>query len=284
MPKLVLGLVCFSAVVLFAVGAKAQSASTSAHVQKAKYSVYAGGLHALDVNLTTDLSAKERYSVNMDAKTYGMLNKLAPWQGTFKTNGWKGDVFKPEKHKSTATFRGEGDSKTYSYGKDGSFKKFTLVENGKVKSDTPDKKLTNGTTDILTSTLNTLREIGAGKGCSGSDEIFDGKRRFKLSFKQVRETTLEQTKYNAYAGKAVECTAVVEPVAGEWHEKPRGWASIQEQGRSKGSLPTVWFAAVEEGKPAIPVKVRVKTDYGTLFMHLTQYQSAGKKMTSKKAK
>jgi len=57
--------------------------------------------------------------------------------------------------------------------------------------------------------------------------------------------------------------------------------SIQEQGRERGTMPTVWFAKVQEGQVAVPVKVRVKTDYGTLFMHLTDYQSAGKKMTLK---
>jgi len=251
-------------------------------IQKAKYSVYAGGLHALDVNLVTDLSEKERYSVNMDAKTYGMLGKLAPWQGTFKTTGWKGTEFRPEQHQSKAIFRDDTDTKTYNYKKNGTFGSFKSIDNGKVKNETPDKKLTNGTKDILTATLNTLRDVSAGKGCKGSTDIFDGKRRFKLTFKQVRETVLDKSRYNAYAGKAVECTAVVDPIAGKWHEKPRGWASIQEQGRAKGSLPTVWFATIEEGKPAIPVKVRVKTDYGTLFMHLNQYQSGVTRLASKK--
>lgn len=243
-------------------------------VQQIKYSVYAGGLHALDVNLITDLSDAENYNTVMTAKTFGLLGKLAPWEGEFFTKGWKADSFRPEQHTSTTVFRGESETKTYSYNKDGSFNQYSETENGNEKIKDRDPSLTENTVDILTATLNTMRGIAAGQDCQSGQEIFDGKRRFKLIFNQKRETTFEKSRHNVYAGKAIECTVLVEPIAGKWHERPRGWASIQEQGRAKGSLPTVWFATMEEGQPAIPVKVRVKTDYGTLFMHLTQYKGA----------
>ena len=84
---------------------------------------------------------------------------------------------------------------------------------------------------------------------------------------------MKSSGYNLYEGSAEKCTVEVRPVAGRWHEKPRGWMSIQEQGREKGMLPTVWMAKMNENGPAVPVTVRVKTDYGTLFMHLVKYQS-----------
>ncbi len=61
------------------------------------------------------------------------------------------------------------------------------------------------------------------------------------------------------------------PLAGKWHAKPRGWLSIQEQGRKLGALPTVWLANMEHGAPAVPVRLRVVTDYGTLYMHVIHY-------------
>jgi hypothetical protein len=257
---------------IFAGQARAQESASD--YQTMRYDVYASGLHALEVNLTNDLSADNRYNVEMSSKTYGLLGKLAPWEGIFRTKGWKGDDFHPEQHQSIATFRGEEEVKTYSYNKDGSFKEYRIKDDNDDGSPKPvEDELTQGTTDILTAALNTMRGISAGEGCAGSTEIFDGKRRFKLIFNEVQETKMESSRWNIYEGEALECTVLVEPVAGKWHEKPRGWASIQEQGRERGSLPTVWFATVEEGKPAIPVKVRVKTDYGTLFMHLTGYES-----------
>jgi len=99
-------------------------------------------------------------------------------------------------------------------------------------------------------------------------EIFDGKRRFKLWFKDAGTETLTKSRYNIYDGVAIKCSVEVEPISGKWHEKPRGWMSIQEQGREKGILPTVWMGTVKGTDLYVPVKVRVKTDYGTLFMHL----------------
>ncbi len=63
---------------------------------------------------------------------------------------------------------------------------------------------------------------------------------------------LKATKYNVYEGPAEKCTVEVAPAGGKWHEKPRGWLSIQEQGRQHGQLPTVWFARMEGKRSRSP--------------------------------
>ena len=251
--------------------------------QKMQYDVYAGGIHALKANLDMNLSEKNRYDISLAAQTFGLLGKLAPWQGVFKTHGWKDlQANKPELHQSVAIWRDEEEIKKYRYKKDGSFNGYSVKDNendGSIQK--IDDELTQGTTDVLTATLNTMNIIAAKNKCEGSSEIFDGKRRFKLVFKQKKEVQLEASKYNVYAGSAIECAVEVQPVAGKWREKPRGWMSIQEQGRERGTMPTVWFAQMKEGHPAVPVKVRVKTNYGTLFMHMTKYHAGETKLALK---
>lgn len=250
--------------------------------QSMQYDVFAGGIHALQANLDIEFPKKDRYSTTLTAKTYGLLGKLAPWHGTFESHGWRGKPNKPELHQSTATWKGEEEIKAYSYKKDGSFNEYRITDqenDGSPKE--VDDELTQQTTDILTSTLNMMQSIAAGNECEGSDEIFDGKRRYKMVFKQKAGDVLERSKYNVYSGPAVSCTVEVQPLAGKWYEKPRGWMSIQEQGRERGTMPTVWFAKVAEGKPAVPVKVRVKTSYGTLFMHMTSYDDGTKALALK---
>ena len=124
-----------------------------------------------------------------------------------------------------------------------------------------------------------MERVSDGGKCEGTEEIFDGKRRFKLNFHHKGYVMLEKTRYNAYEGPAVECMVEVEPVAGAWYKKPRGWLSIQEQGRSLGTMPTVWMAQVVENAVVVPVRVRVKTTYGTLFMHMTKYKSGDTLLT-----
>lgn len=251
--------------------------------QLMQYDVYAGGIHALKSKLDINLSGSEKYNLSLEAKTYGMLGKLAPWSGKFETTGWQTKTgFQPQTHTATTTWRNEDEVKTYKYKKDGSFISYSKKEDGKDGSPQKiDQNLAERTIDVLTATLKTLETVTLNNKCEGSSEVFDGKRRYKLLFKEKRQTTLQSSRYNVYSGPAIECTAEVQPIAGKWREKPRGWMSIQEQGRAKGTMPTVWFASVSEGQPAVPVKIRVKTDYGTLFMHLTQYQNGNKKLALK---
>lgn len=259
----------------------AQATKSKQHIQ---YDVYAGGIHALKSNLNIVLTDKERYDVDLTAKTYGLLGKMAPWEGKFESHGWSTKAgMKPEVHQATTTWRGDEEIKKYSYNKDGSFKSYVITDDendGKVKKVAAE--LTQNTSDVLTATLNVMQSMATNSKCEGSEEVFDGKRRFKMIFKEKKAVKLEDSRWNAYAGDAVECTVEVKPVAGKWHEKPRGWMSIQEQGRDQGTMPTVWFANIKEGEPAVPVKVRVKTSYGTLFMHMTKYTAQGKSLKIEK--
>lgn len=251
--------------------------------QQMQYNVYAGGIHALQANLNVNMPADDPYDLRLQAKTYGILGKLAPWQGIFETAGVKmDDVYRPKEHKATTIWKDEEEVKTYTYNKDGSFKNYRLKDEKNIGSVRDvDDALTQGTNDVLSATLNVMQSVALNNKCEGSTEIFDGKRRFNLIFKEKRQVDLTASRYNVYEGPALECTAEVEPIAGKWREKPRGWMSIQEQGRERGTMPTVWFAQLDEGQAAVPVKVRVKTKYGTLFMHLTNYETAGKSLSLK---
>lgn len=261
------------AMCLYVAGAPAQAAEK----QVMNYDVYAGGFHVVKSELVVDTSKKNQYNLSLDAKTYGFLNKLVGWNGVFETKGWSGKngALRPEEHRSQATSKGKYENKVYQYGKDGSFISYQVKDNYEDNLDKrdPDPALTKDTTDVLTATLEVMQSISAKGKCEGSDEIFDGVRRYRLIFHHKQEVGLKANNYNAYEGPATECTVEVVPLLGKWHERPRGWMSIQEQGRKAGTMPTMWFAQVSKGEPAVPVKIRVKTDYGTLFMHLIGYNN-----------
>ena len=262
---------------------KAQNAAAvpkPPEMQTMYYDVYAGGIHAVKAKLDVSYDNKDKDNLKLGAQTIGFLERLVPWRGTFETTGWRGktaDADLPEVHRSVATWRGEEDLTEYQYGKDGSFKSLRIIEASKDKSpENIDPELVKGTTDVLTATLEVMQHIQNDGKCEGTSKIFDGKRAFNLVFKHEMDEVLIPTDYNVYDGPTSRCQVEVVPAGGEWHVKPRGWMSIQEQGRQKGSLPTVWFARVSDEMPAVPVKIRVKTEYGTLFMHLTEYTNGQK--------
>lgn len=269
------------------------SASTAAFAagegtqQKLIYEVYASGFHVVQARLDIDLSSPKTYDISLDADTRGFLGKLVPWSGTFESNGWvmKDGSYHPKQHASSAIWKKEKDSKDYQYNKDGTFKGLTITEHDKepeVKE--VDAELTDNTIDILTATLNVLSAYPLTNVCEGEAEIFDGKRRFKQTFTHEANEQLQASKYNIFEGEAARCVVEVTPVAGDWGSKPRGWMSIQEQGRDRGSMPTVWIGKVSEKGPAVPIKIRVKTAYGTLFMHLAEFQTADQLLVADKRK
>ena len=254
----------------------AASSSRDFDFQRMNFDVYAGGIHAVQANMTLDYREKGHYSMFFKAETRGLLGTLAPWQGTFESKGWALSDGRrmPELHESIAMWRDEKEVKSYNYTKKGGFKDIvTLYTHKKPRTQVPDKALTKGTTDALSATILVMEHVADGGNCEGSQDVFDGKRRYTLVFKHSRFVMLKKTRYNAYSGLAAECTVEVKPVAGAWHKKPRGWLSIQEQGRERGMMPTVWLAQVTKNAVAVPVRVRVKTAYGTLFMHMTRYES-----------
>ncbi len=249
------------------------------------YDVYAGGFHVVSSHLTVDTAKKNRYYLQLAAYTHGMLAKLAPWKGIFQSEGWydaKTKTAIAEKHFSDTTWRTEKEINEFFYNKNRTFKGYRITDKKGARDEEKDKSLTDGTTDVLTSTLAVMNRVADGGKCEGRDEIFDGDRRYALVFHPVGEVELKKSDLNVYAGPATECTVEVKPIAGKWHDKPRGWMSIQEQGRAKGTMPTIWLAKMADGAPAVPVRIRVKTDYGTLFMHLTGYKGAGQTLALKR--
>ncbi len=248
-------------------------------LQTATYQIYSGGINAVTARLAL-MRKEDKYAVALSAYTRGFIGWLVPWEGTFDTHGIINDrgIKQPRMHRSTTTWKEETEIKTYSYKTDGTFDTLEIRIAGKdgreVKN--PDPELTSDTVDILTATLGVMEAVGEGKACQGADKIFDGKRSFDLLFNDKGSVELDQTRYNVFHGTAEECTVEVLPLEGKWYKNPRGWLSIQEQGREKGTMPSLWIARSlnddgQGGGASLPVKMRVKTDYGTLFMHMTDY-------------
>lgn len=258
---------------IFTVSPSSLAAET--HAQKLVYEVYAGGIHA--VQSTVEIKTQpDQYKVFIAAKTRGLLGRLAPWSGTFETHGAvKSGALIPRQHKSVGTWRGEAETKDYQYHADGRFKDITIYKHDEdPKISDISAEVTDNTIDALTAALMVFENYNKDQKCEGTSKVFDGKRSYTQIFAHQENVALKRSKFNVYEGPAAECTIEVVPLKGKWYAKPRGWLSIQEQGRDRGTMPTLWLASLTEGAPAVPVKIRVKTDYGTLFMHLAQYQNA----------
>ena len=260
------GFIFLGAIIAFSINANAQNQSDNIY----NYKIYAGGINAVDAQLRLDQTDKN-FETELKAITRGFIGKIAPWEGLYFTRGFynKNGQARPQTHIAQSIWRGDKEIKTFQYDESGRFESLKIIEDGKDKTpDDIDANLAKNSVDLLSAMLNVMNTSVQNDECSGTFNVFDGKRRFKLWFKPLGSENLSKSKYSAYSGPALKCEVEIFPDGGRWHEKPRGWLSIQEQGRDKGALPLIWLAKIGESKHSIPVKMQVKTDYGVLFMHL----------------
>tara|TARA_B100001750_G_C15515820_1_gene607083 strand:+ start:2828 stop:3613 length:786 start_codon:yes stop_codon:yes gene_type:complete len=256
--------------ILFLFLLPATASAQTAQPLKVTYGLYASGFRVAVVDAVYDLS-ETGYGINADLDTAGMLATLAPWNGVIETTGRiaEGRLI-PQSHEFANTWRDETKTNTFKFDKNGKLIAFTEEKTGEPLEDKmpPEEVYADNPVDMLTALMNAMR----GQTCATTQKVMDGKRRFDIVFRSKGEETLKANNYNRYNGSAEICEIEIVPVAGKWREKPRGWMNIQEQAKTKGQLPRMWFGKVKDNAPAIPVRMMIRTSYGTMLLHLENVQ------------
>lgn len=232
-----------------------------------KYDFYSGGIHFLTADLTTQ-KGKNSYNALFAAAPHGFLGKLLPWTAKITVDGAiKDGKLTPKEFVNLTAWKQVPKTATLQYDSKGKLIKF--IENtpkrGIVEKDIEEKNAA-GTVDVLTAVLKTM-STSLENTCHNSYPVFDGKRRFNITIKDPKDIVLEKTKYNSFAGKAVQCTLDVEPIAG-FKEKKSGWASVDADENKKQAQPTIWFGLDEKTNKVKLVKIQLKTDHGMVIAHL----------------
>lgn len=234
-----------------------------------EYSVYASGFRTLYAQADL-LRTATGYNATIDIRTDGMFKRLAPWSGVLRTEGRiAGDALTPKVHSFDNIWRGSPKSTIQDYDATGALTRIVITENGREPGiKTPDPALSDGATDILTAVFYAMAALDETGTCNTTQTVFDGKRRFDTVFTEQGRTAITPSRYTGFSGEAIRCAVEIFPKGGKWGDKPRGWMSIQEQSRERGQLPLIWFGQPARGAGYIPVKLQVKTAYGTLVLHL----------------
>lgn len=234
------------------------------------YGIYAGGIHAVDIKGVYAITPQD-YALTMDLATTGLLGRLAPWSGAIRSAGHYEDGRPvPQSHRFASTWRGETETTVFTFDDEGVLTAYQRDEAGeKVTTEMPAAEIYTGATDMLTALLSIMHGADSGGSCEGIVPAMDGKRRFDMVFRSKGRTLIDESRYSAYKGLAEICEIEIVPVAGHWRDKPRGWMSIQEQAKTNGQLPRIWFAKIRDDLPPIPVRFQITTNYGALVMHIT---------------
>jgi hypothetical protein len=227
------------------------------------YGVYSGGFKALKISIHYQF-LQDQYRLEMKAKPAGVLGYLLPWAGHYQTKGLirQGQMI-PQMHEKQSAWREDQSHLRLTYDSKGQ-----LIAQTQDNSDVPlDPLLHQGTVDLPTAILHMLVQAHDQNKTAKDIQTFDGRRRFRMVFTDRGSVRLTPTKYNVASGMMLKSQLELIPVAG-FKGKPRGYYMIQEQARARGALPMVWVGALWPKGPFGAVKMLVKSDYGSVFIHL----------------
>lgn len=246
--------------------ARAAEAS-SARIVDLTYDVYLGGLHifTFDVDMTL---RPDRYRVTAEGGTRGAIGWLYKWDMKLAADGLdRNGRIEPDRYVAESDW--QRNQRTVQLG-------FTEGGRYELRQDPPPEPdpdiagglpetLPAGTLDPLSFALAAGRALQESGRCDQTVPVFDGRRRFDLTVKQVEETTLPPNSYSIYQGPAVRCSFSMKRISGF----RKSWRTSRQWDAGSAAPPTIWVAPIRQDLPPVPVRYEGEIALGTMVVHLT---------------
>lgn len=227
-----------------------------------EFDVFVGKFNASRTNFSYYLSDEE-YSVKSNVKTYGMFDTIYPFQAIYSTTGKiiKKEELQTISYKYSAKSRFNRRTKELVYSDEGVPVYRLSSKNDKEKKSEINQDIdTKGTTDLQTVIAELVLQYNRFRFCDARMEVFDGKRRFDVVFKDEGEDTLAANKYSKFEGVATKCSMYIDNLGS------KGGDLLWEISSDK----PVYFWIMEQGEKKRPFIARIQineTKYGKVQVY-----------------
>ena len=243
-------------------GAQSGSPSVEPPVGLA-YKLYVGGLNALNFDTRVALG-DGGYDIRLQARTSGWIGSLWPFVLEGRAEGARGEAgaLQPARF-ATANVWGDNGKRWVRMdypAADGPPEVTAEPEPSQDDRSVVPAEARSGTRDPISAIYGLI--LGSGAVCAGTQQIFDGRRRYDVSAENLGAAEVPESSYAIYAGTATKCRITVQKVTGFW-----------EKYESKRRYPDkidVWLARVAEDLPPLPVRIETDTLVGALRVHLSE--------------
>lgn len=258
-------------VVLLVAAPGAALASATVTALDLRYDVYYSLLRLMTIE-SRSLVAPDVYSLQSRMETVGVIGVLFPWTYRSEVHGRiRGAQLAPDVFHSRSEFRDFVQQVSLRYGEDGpvgevSPFRLDILGDGYTRDEVP-PEMRAGTIDPLTEIAALARQLARGEGCAGVRRVFDGLRRYDIVYEDLGETELEESSYDAYAGRARQCRSRLVPLAGFF--KPK-----DDEERDSLTAVTAWLMPPLPDVAPAPVRLLVEGRRGSLWIHLREAKKA----------
>lgn len=226
-----------------------------------RFEVFGGpGLHFLTLRVTVNQSP-ERYSIATEAETRGLPDFFVDLRSRLEVRGRiSAGALLPEAMRGETHRRGLDLYTRIDYGADGTVTaEATPPPTRPVTPVTPAQM--RGTVDQLTGYLALARSLARRGSCALSLAVFDGRRRYDLSFADLASETLP-----SFAGATRVCRMTRRRIAG--FPVDRGGNEATDQGK-------LWFAHLLPGDLMVPMRMEFDSEFGTFAADLAELRGRG---------
>ena len=247
-------------------------------LQAVNYEVYIGGLNAINISMDI-LLQKNNYDIKIAINTKGLTDTLFKWSMTaFSKGNFEQGLVKPRKAGRNSIWRSKKRSVFLTFAENG-FPKVVL--NPKPK---PDPKTLNlmdlksrelsGARDLAGAILSYLTSSSRKNTCVSSQLIYDGKRSYKLLFKNQASVRLSRNQYSPFYGSTLRCQFKLKKISG-FRSKTQRYSGITD------GTARIWLAKIFSNATMVPVRIEMDTTLGGLFVHLISAEQNHKGKTNK---
>jgi hypothetical protein len=246
-----------------------QTDSRPTDIQQAElgFSLYALGARGLDMKLTMRRDAED-LQVELAMRTAGMVDWAMRTEMTGQSAariGQDGRLM-PVRYITDSDGAWSKRLTRMSWGADGLPVAELFPPNDEDDREEVPDRLKRDTLDPTMAMVSRVLRGGVTPPCTGSDAIYDGRRRYNMHFSAVGPETLKPHNRTSFSGPAFKCMVKLEPVAGysrkymaEWSEKdeqptyiwlaqPPGfdaWLPVQMEGSSRLATASTWISSAK---------------------------------------
>lgn len=180
------------------------------------FTVFLGPFNASKTNFEYAVSPED-YHVRSTVKTFGMFDTLYPFEAQYATTGKiKNNQLETSSYKYKSKSRFSRREKQLVYDGKGIPVYRISSKNGKEKKVNIEQNLNNkDTTDLQTVFAELARQYSTMKFCDSRMEVFDGKRRFDVIFRDEGKEELKPGKYLPYGGTANKCSMYIDKLGSD---------------------------------------------------------------------
>lgn len=185
--------------------------NTSAFEVNHELSITLGAFDAGRSSLSYNLTPKS-YQVKSSIRTHGFFNTMYPFQANYSTTGkiTKNKLQTSEYHYSSQS-RFNRRTKELIYNDKGiPTYRISSKNNKSKKSEIKNTEKYQGTTDLQTVLAEFIKQYNELKFCDSRMEVFDGKRRFDVIFKDEGQESIQPCTENGYSGVAAKCSMYID--------------------------------------------------------------------------